>query len=221
MLRDAAIALIKQKTGFRTDKDDLILIALQNSQEILSYGGVVTEANYSTEVPWFLRAEDQTLTLLAGSNTITLPANFIKEIDDEGPWYPDTNGTGRPPIYLEKASPGASRRTFTGSTAGPQTYQLRSTDLFIWPASEDDLTLYWTYYARDADTLTGNTENKWLKWVPSLLIGHAGQGIASDLRDTSAVEEFKRLKLEGQKQLLTQNVQRETANRRTAFGVLK
>lgn len=220
MDRDTAVTLIQQKTGFRSGQADIIVERLQASQDILSFGGVMTEANYSTEVPWFLRKVDQPLTLSAGATVITLPDDFIKEVEDTGPWYPDTSSTGEPPIYLDKASPGASKRTFTGSTAGPQIYELRVTDMLVYPASEDALTLYWDYFGKD-DLLDSNIENLWLKWVPSLLIGHAGQGFATDMRDAEAVKEFTRMKLEGQKQLLTQNVQREMTNRRTSIGRYK
>lgn len=220
MDRAAAVELIKQNTGFRQNNDDIIIAALKNSQEILSYGGVLTEAGYSTEVPWFLRFEDQTLPIVAGDTSVPLPEGFIREIDDEGPWFPDTSITGEPPVYLQKASPGASRRTFTGTTSGPQTYQIGVEDLLFWPAASEAMTLHWTYYKKDV-VLSSNIENKWLLHVPSLLIGHAGQGIAAAFRDTEAVKEFVRLKLEGQKQLLTQNMNREFANRRTAFGVYR
>lgn len=219
MERDTAVALIKQKCGFRraSTLDEKIVSALKNSQEVLEKGGLMTEAGYVTELPWFLRKDDQELTLLAGENSITLPSDFIREVEDEGPWFPNTNGTGNPPIYLEKAGSGVARRTFPGSTSGPQVYQVRSTDLFIYPATDENLTLYWTYIGKDT-ALDSNIENAWLKWVPQLLIGHAGQGVASDLRDMEAVKEFSRLKVEGQKQLLILNVQREMSNRRTAIG---
>jgi hypothetical protein len=168
-------------------------------------------------MPWFLRKDDQPLALVADATSITLPADFLREVEDEGPWFPDSTGTGIPPIFLEKAVAGVARRTFTGSTAGPQIYQVRNTDLFIYPASDEDMTLYWTYYGKDV-TLDNDVENQWLKWVPNLLIGYAGQGYASDLRDTAAAEEFKRMKLEGQRQLLVLNVAREATNRRTSIG---
>lgn len=220
MDRDTAVAQIKQKCGFRTDKTNEIIATLQASQEVLEKGGLQTEAGFSTEMPWFLRVEDQPLALTAGSNSVNLPDNFIRELEDTGPWYPDSTGTGRPPIYLEKAGSGIARRTFTGTTLGPQIYELRVSTLWVYPAPEEALTLYWSYYAKD-DVLTTNIENKWLKYVPNLLIGHAGQGVAADLRDFDASKEFVRLKLEGQKQLLTQNVSREVTNRRTAIGRYK
>lgn len=218
MDRDTAVNLIKQKTGFRTSGESAIIAALQASQETLSFGGVMTEANYSTEVPWFLLVEAQTLDLTAGSNLVALPDDFIKEAEDTGPWFPNlVTGTGQPPVYLEKASPGFAQRTLLGTVSGPQVYEIRADEIWIYPAFDEDVTLYWSYYAKDV-ILDSNIENKWLKWVPSLLIGHAGQSYAADVRDKEAATEFSRLKLEGQKQLLTQNVQRQTANRRTSFG---
>lgn len=222
MDRDTAVAFIKQKIGFRNSAsaDAQIITALKASQEVLEKGGLATEAGFATEVPWFLRKNDQPLTLLADATTIALPSDFIREVEDEGPWFPDATDTGIPPTFLEKAGSGIARRTFTGSTAGPQIYQVRATDIFIYPASDVALTLYWSYYANDT-ILTANVENMWLKWVPNLLIGHAGQGYASDLRDTAAAEEFKRMKLEGQRQLMILNVSREVSNRRTAIGRYK
>lgn len=217
MDRDTAVAVIKQKSGWRTDKDAQIITALQTSQEVLEKGGLATEAGYATEVPWFLRKDDQPLSLAAGATTIALPSDFLREVEDEGPWLADTTSTSSPPTYLAKAGSGAARRTFIGLTSGPQIYQVRNTDLFLFPAFEDALTLYWSYYGKDV-ILDTNVENQWLKWVPNLLIGHAGQGFANDLRDKDAAEEFKRMKLEGQRQLMILNVSREVTNRRTSIG---
>lgn len=219
MDRDTAVTLIKQKCGFRTDPTltQRIISALQLAQEELEKGGVMTAAGYATEVPWFLRKEDQPLNLLANTNEVNLPADFIREVEDEGPWYPNSTGAGNPPIYLDKAESGAARRSFTGATSGPQVYQLRASTIWLFPSTDTDLTFYWTYLGKD-DALTTNIENKWLKWVPNLLVGHAGLSIATDLRDKDAAQEFNRLEVTGQKQLLILNVQRQMTNRRTAIG---
>jgi hypothetical protein len=219
MDRDTAVRVIKQKCGFRqnAERDNQIVAALQQSQQLLEQGGLITEAGFATELPWFLKVYDQEIALPADTNEVNLPSNFLREAEDEGPWFPDTSVSGEPPIYLEKAGSGVSRRTFTGTTLGPQIYDVRTTTLYIYPASDEALTLKWTYFAKDT-VLTGNVENGWLKYVPSLLIGHAGQGFAADLRDAEAAKEFSRMKVEGQKQLLIANVSREMTNRRTSIG---
>lgn len=227
MLRSLAVNQMQRILGFKTGLEDTCITYLKQSQEVLERGGILTERGTGTFVPWFLRKDDQTLSLASGASTIALPEDFIAELEDEHPWLLDdatSSSINRSKLY--KGTPDVLDRLHlvyeTDNLAdvvegAPKAYQVREEVIKIWPPSDQAYTLYWNYLGTDT-ALDSDIENGWLKWAPFLLIGHAAENLASDLRDKEGKMQATKLKLEGQNSLLVQHVNRDTTNRRTAMG---
>jgi hypothetical protein len=205
MDRTAAIADVHRGIGFRADQTDNIIAALAKAQDELETG---------TSLPWFIISEDETITLAAGSGTFTLPTNFIREVEDEGLdsfANSDLSHLDRVDYDMALAQYGDSTYSY------PLVYALRKDSLQFFPVPVTELTLTWSYYARQ-DSLLSATTNAWLDRFPHLLIGMAGVDVASNLRDATAVAKFSKQVNDWRPLLIREMSAREMSNRRYAMG---
>src|SRR5688572_12731232 len=74
MTRDEAVALIAFRLGDRTDLNDRIIAEMRLAQ---------TELELGPTLPWFLLTEMATATLYEGDDTMALPADFLREVDED------------------------------------------------------------------------------------------------------------------------------------------
>lgn len=207
MLRSAAVTIIRRKLGFRTDLEDEIVSALQQAQRLFEKGRTL---------PWFLRQEDQTLTITSGSGEISLPTGFIRECEDEGPHYTDTDTNAV--TFLEKISLNVGLATFADADDGkPLAYTLRNTTIKVYPDRDTSYTAYWSYFEA-ADVLTSDIENAWLQYAPDALIGRAGMLIAEDLPNKEAHGAFSQMYSEGWSAAFAETILREESNRKMTVG---
>lgn len=206
MLGSEATTIIREKLGFRTDQDAAIITKLVQEQALLEMG---------RSLPAFLIQEDQTLSLTADVNYVTLPTGFLGLVDDDFPYYAaDTGGT----VYLPQANWDAIRKLYASTDNGnPKAFAIRKNRIYVAPTPDVAKTLTWSYYARAA-TITSTTENAWLMettepyGVPYLLIGRAGLKMAQNLQATrDVIDYFTQMALEWERAHLVRTVLHETA----------
>lgn len=226
MNRDAAVAQIQQGLGWRSDKATQIVAALQFAQTEREKPGMT--------LPWFLVAEDQSLSVLTGITAVTLPTGFIKERESkQGNLRYRASSTTRT-WWLEKMDEQVANRTFFGSWSDqddedrsadtalspglPRAYVLRKATIKIYPTPDANYTLTWDFY-KAADMLAlGSTENSWLMYAPWVLIGDAGMKMAADLRDKDALATFQAIVQKAQSTLIADVIEREQAGRSFSMG---
>lgn len=218
MDRDAAITRIKRKLSFRTGTslDTVIVEALVDAQRKLENSAVILPNGLRTPVPWFL-GEVVEIPLVVDQAEYAFPTGFIKEIEDLPPNVEAEDGQE---LTLIKTIPTAARDVLVAVEGPPQVYYIVGETFVVLPTPDDTYTWNLPAYIRDAP-LTTNIENKFLKWVPDLLIGVAGAELAGDLRDKSAKAEFQELIVAGGIMLWDQKITQEMTNRRTAIGVVR
>lgn len=218
MDRDSAISRIKRKLSFRTgtNLDTVIVEALIDAQRKLENSAVVLPNGLRTPVPWFLY-EVVPIPLVVDQGSYAFPTGFIKEVEDLPPNVEADNGQE---LTLIKTIPVAARDVLVPTEGPPQVYYIVGETFVVLPTPNDTYTWNLPSYMRDAE-LSTNIENKFLKWVPDLMIGLAGAEIAGDLRDKSAKAEFQELIVSGGIMLWDQKLSQEMTNRRTAIGVVK
>lgn len=205
MNRAEAITEIQRGIGFRSDKQDEIISALAQAQELLEGG---------TSLPWFIISEDETINLVAENGTFTLPTNFIREVEETGEDSFSVNDL----MYINKVDYTAAKSRFGLSTAGyPSCYALRRNSLVFFPAPDTDIEITWSYYAKQ-DSLSTASTNSWLDNIPYLLIGMAGKRVATQLRDMAAVSAFADMESTWAGNYLRKLTAREEANRQYALG---
>lgn len=218
MDRDAAISRIKRKLSFRTGTslDATIVEALIDAQRKLENSAIILPNGMRNPVPWFLY-ELVPIPLVAGQSSYDFPDGFIKEVED---LPPNVENDDSQELTLIKTIPVAARDVLVAVDGPPQVYYIVGETFVVLPVPDQAYTWNLPAYMKD-DPLDTNIENKFLKWVPDLMIGVAGAEIAGDLRDKNAKAEFQELIVAGGVMLWDQKLSQEMTNRRTAIGVVR
>jgi hypothetical protein len=218
MLGSLAVAEIKRYMGFRTDLDDDALELLQLGQDHLEHNWI------SRPLPWFLLSERATTSTVTDEERVQVPSAFIEEYEDDGLWFIDENGgehllTKYDADDLRKLQQErTSYNTVEPSTPErPISYAITGDYWRLFPAPTGVYTLSQMYYQKDA-TIALDEENRWLKYAPYVLIGWAGERLASAARDGDALGVFGPMKSAAIAALDVQTRERKLTNRRMAMG---
>lgn len=209
MTRDEVVTEIKRGLGYRSDKTDEIISKLRLAQIELEKGKTL---------PWFLILEDEEMTLIAGDGTFILPSNFIREVEDQG--FPGQLFLTRDVdvVHPKKLPYDQAYSIYAGAEEGtPLVYSLRGSSLVFFPPPSEDITMFWSYYAKQDDLLTAAT-NGWTENAPDVLIGLAGMMIAGDLEHTSAQQKFAATYALASQSLFREIVARDEANMTYSLG---
>lgn len=212
---DDAITEIKEGLSYRRTGDEEITRAIQRAQFTLEKPG--------RTLPWFLVKENQLLSTVANQDYVDLPDDFIKEVD-YSPLRYSYDGSISPNVkYLVKGNDKSIRAYFTNESGivisgGPDQYILLKDTIRIYPTPDLVYSLYWDYYGKADELTTGGDENAWLDNNPDILIGLAGFYVAQRKRDQGAVSLFQGQYNNGQRQLISDNEERDLANRTLAKG---
>lgn len=207
MTRDEAVSRMKE-TLQRDDIDDRLARALQEAQRHREQG--------TSLPPWLV--ERATINLVAGTATVALPSDFLRETDDETMRYtPD--GTDSPAFVYRKYYNDAVAAYASSDPSGPKVFVVRfPTDILFFPVPDDDYVLSWSYYKRGDFLATGSDTNEWLTYAPELLIAEAGVRIARTLRDQGALEDFSAMLLAHRQALMNEIVEDEVASGGLTMG---
>ena len=207
MLRDFAVAQIKLILGFRKTLDSEIVTQLQLVQD---------DQESSGTLPWFLKKNAIGIHTNPGDPFIDKPVDFIREWDEDPLYliYTNTEGSYRQNLVKDSESYLTARYSSDEAPAG---YVEFEDQWKLIPTPTVDLTVNLSYYAKDVP-LTSNIENKWLRYLPYLLIGQAGFTIATGLRDKAATEIFGAHAKAGLEKLLQQSTAQDEAGARRIIG---
>lgn len=211
MLRDLAVAEIQEGLKFRSDQADAIVRRLTRVQTLLEQGRTL---------PWFLVEEDKAISVLAGAD-VTLPTDFIREIEfGKGLYFLPTSTPTRP-YFLQKMTLAEAQTVYadptSATTPSARAYVLRGSRFQLFPPLDADTTFYFDYY-KHAEALDANIENVWLANAPYLLIGNAGASFARTLDNKEALAEFQELAQTAWESMFKENILRELANRQLVLG---
>lgn len=228
MILDQAIKEVQQILGWRSDKVDVITLALQYSQTEREKPGMT--------FPWWLKQEDIALPALTiGSQICPLPTNFIQENEEVDKCLAYNSG---PPntrtFFLKKYDYETAENYYFGTWTStydqlqfetfqakgpgtPKSYVLRKSALRIYPIPDQAYVLNFSYWGQDAAQTIG-LENAWLKNAPWVLIGDAAKKIGSDLGNSNAVSTASGILQMAETNLFRSVITREDAGRRRSMG---
>jgi len=182
MLRDTAVARVKQMLGFKKNLDAEIVQAMIEIQDDLEL---------SSELPDFLRKQIGLVTIANNSN-VPVPTDFIREWEQNPMIVIDADGVQHnlfkdEPTYLRLRYPVEDG---PGLPKGYNIFNISDIKYFsFYPTPDAIYTIGGTWYTKDAD-LSTNIENKWMKELPFLLIARSGLLLAAGLRDKDALASF-------------------------------
>jgi hypothetical protein len=222
MLRDDGVARIMEQYSYRVSSNvqATILANMELAQNTLELAPVK---------PWFLVSEDTYTTTTISEERVTLPADFLQEVEDATFKYRPDDWPSTKELDLIKDDYDVLRKNFAQGDGGdsdtdpaeartPQAYALLGTYFRIFPLPDAVYTVRLIYFKK-AIALTTNVENEWLKYAPLLFLGTVGMLVAKGpLRDAQAVSTFQDWIGVGQAALNSQNEARDHANRTYQMG---
>lgn len=206
MKRDDARQQIMDMLGWSKSpevslKVDATLRFIQNELE--------TEAT----LPFFLRKEDTEQVTNVNDNIIPRPNDFIRLWNEDPIRIVAGDGSI---TKLVQGPQSVLRLRFNGSSM-PGGFTEVGEDFLMYPVPMDTYPLIFTYYAND-DVLWANTENKWLKYLPGLLIGRVGFIIATGMRDPTAQQIFGGLAAAGTEKLNQMSTAQDESSGKPVIG---
>lgn len=209
MIRDAAVSRVKRGLGFSTNRDAVIVEALQDAQQTLEQ---------LDDLPWFLKTEVSTISTVSGEERVPIPSDFLRENEDDAMYYFNASAVEDVDKWVELVKDDADllRKVLSG-TGSPEAYALSGEYFRIFPTPDDVYPLRMIYFQQDT-LLTTNIENLWLKHFPLLLVGEAGADIAQSLHDQGATQRFQLLAAQQRVFLFKANQARQHENRRYVMG---
>lgn len=176
MDRDTAVARVKMHLGFKKNLDADIIQAMIEMQDQLEN---------DPELPDFLRIPYSALATVANTKTLNVPSDFIREYD--GDQLSVTNADGDESNVVKDIEGNMRLRwPITDDPGVPRNYCIVNRVFRFYPTPDAVYTLKGTYYAKDT-VLNTNIENKWLNYLPEILIARSALVLASGLRDKDAL----------------------------------
>lgn len=226
MLGSAAVAEVQQILGWRNDKMNEILLALQYAQNEREKPG--------TTYPWWLDTT-ATITTVANTSAYNLPTSFIqeRETDDGDLFY--SNSTRSPTVFLTKLSYKVAQEHYFGilsaddTTNGftstsqavapglPRDYVLTPSGVILYPTPDRVLTIYWNYWGHDA-VIGLVTTNGWLTNAPWVLIGDTAKKLGADLGNQQAVATAKEVLAVAESNMFRSVIHRHEMSRKRRMG---
>ena len=224
MTRDEVVARVQRGCGNRTGLELAIQEYIRDIQ---------VELENEAELPWFLRTEISSVNTVVDEERVAKPQDFLAEWEDDALWFYDTAPEPGFPkwLKLEKAELDGLRQdsfklyTSLGedpanpvSIVKPRAYAFDGFYFRIFPTPDKVYQLRMIYYAADT-VLTTNIENKWLKYVPEIFVGMAGQRIGSDINlSDKRMARFVAEEDRGRRRILAKNVGLQMDNRQILMG---
>lgn len=216
MLRDTAVARVKQILGFKQNLDTEIVQAMLETQEMLE-----REAT----LPAFLVKDYSAFALVTtvGIRNVNLPAEFIRENQRDSLFVIDPNDTtlARHLVLKDEKDFLEIRYPIEEGNQLPKGYAklwVNGVNMFqMFPVPDKAYSLIGTFYGKDT-TLATNVENGWLREIPELIIAGAGLKIAAGLRDKEALAMFGVMQQTGMMKLVNKETAEEEAGAKRVVG---
>lgn len=208
MLRDVLVAVLVERLNNRTDLEDAIVLEMQLAQEFrLEQNGRF--------IPWFMITSYQTFATVAGQAEVTLPSEFVSEVEEQLLWvYSDVAAKWLP---LKKIAEDVGE-SWVADNAIPEYYSLVGDSLVLFPTPDAVYNLRWKYAAKQP-ALDTNIENAWLKYAADLLECEVGEALAKKKMQNEALASvFRQDKLAAWERLYVMHEARAHANRTYTMG---
>jgi hypothetical protein len=242
MILDQAIAEVQQIAGWRSDKVAEITRALQYAQNerekpSRTYPWFLRKENPTAIVTSYNVAQ-YSIPSDYIEDTEEKDGNLFIYLQSSGASPPQVPGDSRSrTVFLKKQSfqdsqvryfgewpyvyyNPAGARYDTGSSVGPGVpidYYLGDSFVLLYPTPDGVYNISWRYWAQDAAQTLG-MENKWLKFAPWVLIGHAALKICADLGNKDGVQTASTILQGAEDNLFRATINRSEAGKRRSMG---
>ena len=206
MIRDDAIALIKQGLGFRSDLDAQILTQMKFEQEVLER---------KSTLPWFLLSEFSNINTVIGEERLPVPTDFLQEYEEGTLWWFDSTATAEDQwTQLGKA---LLDEVKTAEPGTPDTYVVTGPYFRLFPVPDAVYNMKMVYYKQGV-VLDNNVENEWLKYASDWLMALTGLHMAEDIENDKAAAKFQQRVVLAEDRIARENEARKHTNVRYIMG---
>lgn len=211
MLRDEARDQVKRILGYNTAST-----IATDIEETLRF--VQNELENDPELPFFLKEEVTNLVTVANTERLSPPPGFIRIWDEDALWILEPGSDPETWTPLEKDEPKYLRKALQGKgKAQPVAYAWDGSDFLLFPTPDAVYTLRLIYYKADT-VLSSNITNKWLTYLPYLMIAKTGMILSASIRDQSATPVFQGMLQSETVRLNSMTVDRDGSGRKLVVG---
>jgi hypothetical protein len=174
---------------------DRVMLRLGTRTNAALRTGIVSEVNAQIEIlerasflPWFLEDNSVTVTTVADQDWIAAPARFLREIEEDEPWFTDADDGRR---FLVKREPTQIQRANDpDSTDYPQVYAVRGDNTILFgPIPDDAYTITFPCYRKSNVVFVDDgaaVTHPWLLDAADWVLNLAGAVVADlHLQNTS------------------------------------
>lgn len=166
-------------------------------------------------MPWFLLSDFVTLTLTAGSNWISLPTDFLQEMEDNQPWYQTATAWKK----IAKVPFDRSTAFLESEAAPPRFYEVQRQGYWFHPVPDKDYTIRLRYYRKEAVLVADGDSNKWTEQAADLFIAEVGRLVCTyHTKDLERASLFERDGVKARERLFIRSAAVENTNRLTSMG---
>lgn len=139
-------------------------------------------------LPWFLVRRDATL--VASSDTLTGPADFICMYEEGGLWVTDTDGVEYEVVKkgLAELKNLSAAGDIPTTPSRPLYYAHYGVLLYLFPTPDQEYPFTMYYYGHAQPLLDDEERNEWTENAPDVLAALAGYRTARYLRDHEAAQ---------------------------------
>lgn len=167
MTRDKLVQLLGWRLG---DRDDLVEKIIAEMDYVQT---MVLEENQW--LPWFLETELAEASTTPGENRVTLPEDFLGEIEESHLWIVTGDGQS---LRLRKGEYDILKAQYPGE-GQPQRYCISHGYFHLFPAPDQTYTLQMRYYARDVLMSLADVETRWLKFAGDVVMAAIGKEMSA------------------------------------------
>jgi len=209
MTRDEAVTRIQRILAFRTGLTTEIQDAIKDAQ---------VDLEKEHFLPWFLLTDGDTptdISTVADQRYIDHPTGFIRELDDDGLWYVDSDGAS---TELEKHESSYLLNTYGVQEGAPKAYAQLLDTFNLYPLPDAVYTVRLHQYYKADTVLSSDVTNQWLTYAPGLIIAEAGLLMPVSVRPGDITKDLLQRQARGKAELIRSNTAREQENRKIVMG---
>lgn len=214
--RTQIITVVLNRAGNRADDTTLFDFAK------LELDLAIAELESQPFLPWFLISDETPLTIVEGDPNVTLPADFLREYEDEDVWYYNSNNTPTRKKLDKIDKDDLTELNREVDADEPNQYALVGNQFILGPtpsAAAATGTLRTRYFARAATLSDSVLTNAWTTNADFLLVNKLGHVMAEQyIRDQVLAAGFGKKYLSSYDLLMKTHVAREQANRDAQMG---
>lgn len=163
MKRDELVKILAWRLGDRKDMAERITAEMDFVQR--------TVLEEHAWLPWFLESGLATASTKAGERRVSLPADFLMEIEESHLWVLPVGGT---PARLHKGAYDKLQAKNPG-TGQPHSYCISGDSFQLFPTPDGVYALQMQFYGRDTLMSVDNVETKWLRHASDVVLAAIGK----------------------------------------------